>query len=484
MKLKDYEFGFADAEKEFLRIPALFETAFYDPKEIVQNLVDGYAFLLIGRKGTGKSAYNARIKTISKKDSNLNAFSISLNDFDFSTFAKTSINDEISGTNKYKHSWDFLLLLTFCKVIYNKLKITEVESFNNVIKLLNKMGFVLDDEEYKKDVKKLAKIKMGVNVKIIDVSIEAECGVKPDNYQDRLTAPNELILDSLKEIYFNERKILILIDGLDDILRFKKDKLAVLASLVRSADYLNVKFEERKIPLKIVIFIREDIIFSINDPDFNKIRRDGGITLNWYSGLEDLKSIVNLRFKLSNIPEKEIETHWDTIFPRKIKNKSSWEYIIDHTLGKPRDILQFLQTCKELYPNKEFLSIGEVQDVLKVYSREYLLEEMKNELSGFVDEEIINSLQAVFQRLGNIPFKFQQFVTIVNEVVTKETNIEQIKELIYLLFNAGYVGQRINNSDIGKDSVVFKYRNPAATVNLGETFIIHKGLFRGIGIRQ
>ena len=44
MKLKDYEFGFADAEKEFLRIPALFETAFYDPKEIVQNLVDGYAF--------------------------------------------------------------------------------------------------------------------------------------------------------------------------------------------------------------------------------------------------------------------------------------------------------------------------------------------------------------------------------------------------------------------------------------------------------
>ena len=42
-RIRELNKKFADAEKEFLRIPSLFETAFYDPKEIVHNLVIGYS---------------------------------------------------------------------------------------------------------------------------------------------------------------------------------------------------------------------------------------------------------------------------------------------------------------------------------------------------------------------------------------------------------------------------------------------------------
>lgn len=110
MRFKDYKFGFADAEKEYRRIPALFQEAFYDPRGIVDYLLNDYPFLLIGRKGVGKTAYAAKISSLSQV-SNIFTCSIKLNDFEYTTFSKTSIDAELVGTQKYKRAWDFLLLL-------------------------------------------------------------------------------------------------------------------------------------------------------------------------------------------------------------------------------------------------------------------------------------------------------------------------------------------------------------------------------------
>ena len=37
MRLSDYEFGFADATKEFTRTPEIFENAFCDPRNIIDK---------------------------------------------------------------------------------------------------------------------------------------------------------------------------------------------------------------------------------------------------------------------------------------------------------------------------------------------------------------------------------------------------------------------------------------------------------------
>ena len=155
-------------------------------------------------------------------------------------------------------------------------------------------------------------------------------------------------------------------------------------------------------PIKIVLFIREDIVNNVTDPDLNKIKRDGAIVLNWNNRLDDLKSIVNLRFEYSGIPKHETEQYWEKLFPRLIKDKQSWIYILDHTLYKPRDILQFLKCCQELYPNNFKLSFSEVRNVLKAYSREYFIEEMKNEITGFINDDYINALPSVLQKSESV----------------------------------------------------------------------------------
>ena len=62
MYLKDYHFGYADSAKELLLQPEIFEKAFYDPHGILDELLHSWRYMLIGRKGVGKSAFSSKIK--------------------------------------------------------------------------------------------------------------------------------------------------------------------------------------------------------------------------------------------------------------------------------------------------------------------------------------------------------------------------------------------------------------------------------------
>lgn len=483
MKFSDFEFGFADATKELTRTPKIFEDAFCDPRNIIDKLLNSYQFLLIGRKGVGKSAFSSKLQSLAQKDDSLFTVPMNLNDFEFTTFAKTSIDSDVAGTQKYKASWDFLLLLSIYKIIFNELQITEVEEINDVIFLLDKMGFSLDSG-FKADVTKLSKFKVGISIAKFDAEFEREFNVQPQNYLERISVMVEKMLEILCDVELNERQISIIIDGFDDILRYKKNKMEIIASLIRSADYINDKLLQNSKKIKILLLIREDLISMVTDPDLNKIIHDGAITINWSNRLDDLKQLVNLRFKLSGMSQKKANGYWKKVFPIKIKSKDSWNYILDHTLCKPRDILQFLKYCQLEYPDNETLSLSETQNVLKSYSNQYFIEEMKNELSGFIPEEIIISLPSIFRRLGGRAFDLAELNKLSNEQVTgKNITIDDTKVLLMHLFDAGYIGQLVKVGKENKRSVIFKYRNPTARIDYYQQFITHQGLHKGLGVR-
>ncbi|MDD3140224.1 MAG: hypothetical protein PHX08_14780 [Lachnospiraceae bacterium] len=484
MKFEEFEFGFADATKEFTRLPDIFEKAFCDPRRIVNKLMDSYQFLLIGRKGVGKSAFSSKIQSMASKSKNLVAVPMNLNDFEFTTFSKTNIDSDVTGTQKYKTSWDFLLLLSIYKILFNELQITEVDEINEVLFLLDKMGFSLDSG-FKADVTKLSKLKIGNKIVSFDIEFEKAFNMQPQNYLERISLMSEKMLNVVCDAELNGRQISLVIDGFDDILRYKKNKMEIIASLIRSADYLNDKLAQANKKIKILLLIREDLITMVTDPDLNKIIHDGAITINWSNRLDDLKHLVELRFALSGLTEEEAKKCWGNMFPKKIKEKDSWDYALDHTLYKPRDILQFLKYCQKEYPDKERLTLSETQKVLKVYSNQYFIEEMKNELSGFVDDEIIIAIPSIFRRLGGRAFGIATINKLSNEQCPgNNISIEDTKVLLMYLFEAGYIGQLV--STMGRDkkrSVVFKYRNPTARIDYYQQFITHQGLHKGLGVR-
>lgn len=483
MRFEEFEFGFADATKEFTRLPEIFEEAFCDPRNIVDKLLNSYQFLLIGRKGVGKSAFSSKIQSLSNKSDKLYAIPMNLNEFEFATFAKTNTDTDVSGTQKYKASWDFLLLLSLYKVVFNELEIIESEEINKIIFLLDKLGFSLDSG-FKADVTKLSRLKVGVSIVKFDAEFEKAFNLQPKTYLERISILAEKMLDVLCQTELNGRQISLIIDGFDDVLRYKKNKMEIIASLIRSADYINDRLLQKRKKIKILLLVREDLITMVVDPDLNKIIHDGAIVLNWSNRLDDLKNLVNLRFSLSGIAPSEIENCWHNMFPNKIKGKDSWDYALEHTLYKPRDILQFLKYCQKQYPENERLTLSEMQNVLKVYSNQYFIEEMKNELSGFINDELIVSIPSIFRRLGGRAFGISEINKLSNEQCTNmEISIDDTKMLLMYLFEAGYIGQLVSSGKSVKRSVIFKYRNPTARIDYYQQFITHQGLHRGLGVR-
>ena len=202
---------------------------------------------------------------------------------------------------------------------------------------------------------------------------------------------------------------------------------------------LNQSLFQNNINIKLLLFIREDIVNQITDPDLNKIKRDGSIRLSWVDNTDDLKQIAELRFGLTN---KNSMENWKNIFPNELHGKDSWEALLEHTLYKPRDILQFLCTCQEIYPSKEKLSFSEMKNAIKKYSSDYFIEEMKNELSGYTDDVLINILPLTFQRLGSKSFTFEELMQVINEQSSSKKYGEQdIRQLVLVLFESGYIGQ-------------------------------------------
>ncbi len=480
MKLEDYKFGYADAAKELLLEPSIFLNAFYDPKNILEKLQSSWKYILIGRKGVGKSAYNAKIQSLSATNGNFLSYPIPLNNFEYSTFSKTNSDSDVVGTKKYLESWNFILLHTIFKILYNNECIREVSLFVEMVDLLDKLGFPITND-VKKNITNISKLKVGANIGFFDAEFEKEFGTRPVSYTERLSSLIDRMKVILNDMYLSQ-KIFVLIDGVDDILRLKKNQLDILSSLIRSIDGLNEYFVSNKIEVKIIIFIREDIINNITDPDLNKIKRDGSITLTWINDLEDLKEIVELRFKLSGISQSDSIDWWYTIFPRIIHENDSWSYFLEHTLYKPRDVLQFLSVCQELYPDRSSLNRNEMLTAIKNYSKEYFIEEMKNELAGFSDDSLINTIPSILKKIGSRSFLLTELLKITNEQVTNKQYTEQeIRYLLLLLFEAGYVGQLINNGS-GRESVVFKYRNTTANIDYSQKFLTHRGLHKGLGI--
>lgn len=451
MKIKDYKFGYADAQKELDREPEIFEQAFYDPHDYLKELIDGYKYLIVGRKGTGKSAYSSKLQKISKEETDLVVKQIKLNDFQFTTFKKCNIDSDIVGNNKYNLPWKIILLTNICKIFYDDFGITEVKEFNEVIDILKEMNLFLDIS-FNNKIKSVKKLKGGVNLRIIDASIEAQVGEKPIDYIDRLSIMVKLLSDTLSNLELNNRRLIFILDGLDDLLRIKEEQSIILSSLIRSIDEINELFVQKKQLTKIILLIREDMLNKLVDTDLNKIIRDSAMLINWTTTPTDLKKLVDLRFKYSGSERKE--ECWLDILPSEIRNKSSWDYLIQNTLLKPRDLLQFFSVLQNLFPDKQRINDDEFISAIKRYSTDYFIEEMKNELAGFIEDKYIKLLTPVFSRIGNVEFSEGQFFNEFEKIINDEKfNLTDARNILFKLFENSYIGQI--DFSYGKKNVFF-----------------------------
>ena len=167
-------------------------------------------------------------------------------------------------------------------------------------------------------------------------------------------------------------------------------------------------------------------------------------------------------------------------FGNKQRNNCSiFEYITKSTLFRPRDYIRYIQVCAENTVERKI-------DRIRAHTVKYVDRAFSNYIKEeFIDElfPIIPEIETVFDILSNQRkwnIKVKDFITVYNTYLKsgaiQEGNIEK---LLDTLFNFSVIG---NQHPKRIDVQYFKYIQTNMKFNKNENIVIHRGLFKSLGI--
>lgn len=475
MLVKDYrliDFGYASAEQEGARAPGLLLRGYFDLNHVCEQALKGSEFLILGYKGSGKTAIAERLKLLYENDSQVFINDINLEDFPYASFSQL-IPGNVAPEAKYPTAWSWLLLIHLIASLAKdaSLKPRDPEELVATLEALRDMGLL--------PASGLSHIVRTTTKKTFKLTI-------PKVFERTVETTDTLVdiphfVDNLKRLVtrlHTENKHLLILDGLDEIVTNEAAQWDSLGALIFEVNRLNALFNKNNIPAKIMVLCRTDIFELLRGANKNKIRQDSAIELNWYAD-PPIKSllvrIANLRAALAFDQETDLFTEF---FPKKIFRRGSLRIFLDTTRHTPRDFLQLLKyiqsNCAETKP-----SIKAVRAGLRQYSVEYFLPEIIDELEGYASAAEVKEFFQIVGSLRSRDFSAKQLYDAVDSdsLLAKD----MVDRILRALFECSAVGN-IQHRSGGARFLTFRFRNRHATFNLKERILLHRGLWRALNL--
>ena len=475
MDFRKINFGKADAQEEGVEFPDLLKYGYYDNDHVVQQICETSKFLILGYKGSGKSALSEHLKLSASVG--MSVEQISLKEFPYKMFSKI-VAGESEQEYKLKVAWRWLLLV---QILYSLIKDSDAKQKNN-IGLNNLTTFLTQSGIFP-----LVSMS-GLISKTTSRTFQGT--LKNFSFQQTTNSENaqisfEWLIDFIKNVITNFVEMhqhYLVIDGLDDILTSREIQYLSIAALVNEVKDLNLFFRKSDMPFKIIVLCRTDIFERLPDANKNKIRRDCSYTFTWYREGEDtqkecgLIDIMNLRGRLVY---DNIENVIDSFFPLTYHNNDIHSVLLEMTRHTPRDFMQLLISIQE-HCDTPNVTNSAIDDGIKTYSSEYFLPEIKDELAGYIPYNLIDPVINILSSFRVREFSYSQFVNAFNNLnMCDDINVDFVLNVLY---DCSAIGHAYPYKNGRETRVTFKYRNRNSSFNKENRIILHKGLWKALNV--
>lgn len=448
-------FGAIDAENDKNLLLNFYKS------DIISKLIDGDKSIVIGRKGTGKSAIYTYICDEYDKE----ATKLVFKDYPWQLHDKFK-NEMVSDRERYVNSWEFLFYIEIAKRILTDDENIWSNSEKKELKKLRKWvsrNWGSIDFDYKENLNPQgSKLLFTFSPQVLGNGLGsiAKEVANSDNVGQSLVAYNrklERILSKLLEQY--NKNIYLAFDQLD--LAYSNDDQTYLEKLIGLL-LATYNFYKKFKNVKIIVFLRSDIFTNISFQDKNKIKDNLVEFLDWDSEQEvglSLKCLITKRIKNAlSLEMEDFDNCWQSVFDMaKIgKNQFKWNYIVERTFLRPRDIIKFLNLSVE-QANKRIANSPESEKTIKNedingikenYSI-YLYEELKDEISGKYPEyekylEVLREIHFLSFDKNDFDEKYEKIKKRYHLSETSEMVMERLYEFSIIGFykpgGGGYGG--------------------------------------------
>lgn len=475
--------GAPEAEAEALPNSKLpLASVYKDYCELVPSLANE-KFIIVGRKGSGKSAFAEYICHLAEDDANLFSRFIRKGQSNIEHIVQIgkTAGHEIERENLYK----WLILTNILKLFTDNEAIKNNQYYSELIQFLNKNSGYIDIRN--SEIQELVE-RQGFEISVEYLKRFFSSKLKK-NFEIRQTrAPFYKLIPHLRDVLLNaltspqelenKNSYVLFFDDLDISFDANdKESINNLIALLRvSKEFNNEFFAKNKLDSKIVILLRDDISKKLASfsSDTAKIFSSYAVNINWYQDEyqnNENEKILHIRQFLNDRVRYAFEAaalayNDDDSFLSLVEepfkgsqetSKSSFKYVLDHTLFRPRDLLLFFKPLAT-HRYKLPLSKTDVNHLIGLYCEE-LVNEIKNELSCFYSGEQIAMIFSAFGEISSC-CQASQFHSISYEnaiqIIEAHCTGVDSKDLLEDMFSRSLIGNSASNR-----FVYFKHREPA-----------------------
>ena len=326
-------FGSLDARADFDLADYFIRTPEYRQAE------SGKRHLFVGSKGSGKTA-NFENLTQEFASRNFAVISIAPADFEFPRLA--AVFDEHLGSAHwqfvYGSFWRFILVTEILLAIREKfmdhlLREASEHAAKHLLDWLDENADLLNLDFVSRVTAVLSRISEAAKGKE-----EMRASLEELLQVSRLY---EIEADIAK--FAKDREIHMLIDDLDrNWSPFQESANRLILALLNE---LQALMESLKPNFKPAIFVRKDVFDWLVEEDQEILKRDPAM-LEWNA--EGLEVMIASRIERHlGGTEDDPGQLWARVFPKQVKGMRTQDFIMDRTLLRPRDVIQFCQKATE-----------------------------------------------------------------------------------------------------------------------------------------
>ena len=466
----NFHIGIAEAEGEASGNGEAKLKDFFEDYLNILNQINNEKFIILGRKGSGKTAIGEYICYMSQSEPNIFSKFIKKDDIDIERIVQIGKGNHLNIENVLLYRW--VILTQLLSLFLTNESLSNEEGMNHLRKFYERnRGFI---EINKYEINEVIRSNgISVNIEYLKRYLTAK-GEKGFVFKESkaefyklLPCLEKVVVDILLKDHDNS--YVLCFDDLDLGLKCSHAGcFDVLLDLLRVVKYYNNDvFGKNGLKSKILVLLRKDISDHIlYDADSAKILSSYACELNWYEDFHrynepelSLRKFINKRIKVNFESNGYVMNNsndpWTSFVNERdfYDGKSGFKYIIDYTFFRPRDLILFFKDIDTLCLPLPISKFDIQNKLLRRYAVE-MMKEIRNELSLLFSNMditgIINSLRMFSDRK---PFIYRD---LVNEL--SQQNVSgKLSDAVNTLFDYSLIGNKYED-----DSVVFKHRSNAA----------------------
>jgi energy-coupling factor transporter ATP-binding protein EcfA2 len=464
--LSQLYFGRDDAESDLaegLLKAGFLRTAAFDAA------LSGRKRLIIGRKGSGKSAICMTIAAATSQE--YEASVVVPDEISLDELRSYELSGLASETSKSLF-WRYMLATQVAKYVVAHAHSMHRKSVPSSVEILRKFlldnGEVIDPRSHKKfwsSIQRLQSLSFGA----FGASVSIGFGAPNDGLKtsSQLEAIESQVLTCLNDLACpgSHPRLVLLVDQLELVWSNDPQSDALVSGLLLASKHVARTFSG----IKCVVFVRTDIYESLRLPERDKFRGDE-MHLDWTPAR--LADMALARARASIAQDISFSELWGRVFPATINNESTANYLISLTLGRPRDLIQLANLSRDTAEKNGNATVtdrdvGEAEVQFSQWKLRDLADEYKVRYPYLADlfvlfqnSEYIFYRPEIESRIGN----FQQTLHRRFPDYTADLTIDSVIEHLY---EVSFLGTR-RGADIS-----YSYQDPSPVGPDDHEFHIH-----------